>query len=71
MNPILSLRNLASQIVDYVARHGHEALRDVQNVDICLSTLCRPELMTEIRFPVAYVEFLRLVLSTHDLPSKK
>lgn len=59
MNPIRFPRYLASQIVDYVARHGHEALRDVQNVDICLSAICRPELMTEIRFPVNYVEFLR------------
>src|SRR5215472_12200818 len=59
MKPILSTRNVTSQIVDFVARHCHKALRDAQNVNLCLSTLCRPESLSEIRFPVAYVEFLR------------
>ena len=59
MKPILSTRNVTSQIVDFVARHGHKALRDAQNVNICLSNLCRPESLSQIRFPVAYVEFLR------------
>jgi predicted O-methyltransferase YrrM len=59
MKQILFPKKMASGVVDFVARHAHNALRDAENVDICLSTLCRPEALTEIRFPVAYVEFLR------------
>jgi predicted O-methyltransferase YrrM len=59
MKQILSPKEMASRAVDFVARHTHKAVRDAENVDICLSILCRPESLTEIRFPVAYVEFLR------------
>jgi hypothetical protein len=59
MKQILSPKKIASRAVDFVTRHANNTLRDSANVDICLSTLCRPESLTEIRFPVAYVEFLR------------
>lgn len=59
MKQILSPKKIASRAVDSVTRQAHNALRDAENVDICLATLCRPESLTEVRFPVAYVEFLR------------
>lgn len=59
MKKMLSAKKMASRALGFVTRHTHNTLRDGDNVDICLSTLCRPESLTEIRFPVAYIEFLR------------
>jgi predicted O-methyltransferase YrrM len=53
------LWKMATGAVSFVTRYAQIARRDDENVDICLSTLCRPESLTEIQFPVAYVEFLR------------
>jgi predicted O-methyltransferase YrrM len=66
MTPIASARNIASLAVDFITRRGHRAGRDDKNVEICLSSLCKVELLAEIRFPVAYVEFLRTCIEhTH------
>jgi predicted O-methyltransferase YrrM len=59
MKPIDSARKIALLALDFVARHSRNAVMDAHNVDICLSTLCRPESLSEIRYPVAYIEFLR------------
>ena len=55
----IPVKKLAARAVDFVTRHACNTRRDAENVDLCLSTLCRPESLTEVRFPVAYVEFLR------------
>ncbi len=66
MKPTVPARNIALRLVDFVARHGQNAVRDAHNVDICLSTLCGSKSLAEIRFPVAYVEFLRTCIEhTH------
>jgi predicted O-methyltransferase YrrM len=51
--------NIASRALEFIARRAYRALRDERNVDLCLSTVCRPESLAEIRYPVAYIEFLR------------
>jgi predicted O-methyltransferase YrrM len=59
MHPIDSARKIALLAVNFIARHSLNAVMDAHNVDICLSTLCSPESLSEIRYPVAYIEFLR------------
>src|SRR6516225_9234980 len=55
----IPVKKMAARAVDFVTRHACNTRRDAENVDLCLSTLCRPKSLTEVRFPVAYVEFLR------------
>ena len=53
------LMNLTSRVVDLVSHQSQRVLRDAKNVDICLASLCGPEVLAKIQFPSAYVEFMR------------
>src|ERR1700752_1689025 len=59
---VQAARKMTVDSVAFTARHGQRAIQDTHNVDICLSILCRPESLVELRFPVAYVDFLRSCL---------
>ena len=51
--------NLTTKVVTKVSRTTEDVQRDRHNVDIALSACLREGRLSEVRDPVAYVEFLR------------
>src|SRR5713226_9254608 len=60
-NPIKAkLKNLVSRGVGLVTEYRENELRDRRNVDHVLSAaLTRSDVLSAVRYPVAYVDFLR------------